>query len=121
MKKTIITTICLLLLVAGYAQENNKRYEFCSFQVKRGFSTGAVTTDIIFEKGLLSTSEVEICRQNFFEKDIIFDVKLVNEENRDILRVYHLEEVLQDDIKIIFMESVQLSEFEIAPSRYYKF
>ena len=54
MKKTIITTICLLFItVASYAQENSERYEYCKFRINQGFSTGAVTTDFVMKAGLL--------------------------------------------------------------------
>lgn len=121
MKKTIITTLCLLFIsVASYAQENNERYEYCTFRINQGFSTGAVTTDFVMKAGLLDGDLVDACREHLFTKDIIFDVKFIPNGDTEIIRVYHLEELAPEDLKLLFVEGAKTEEFALEPSRFYK-
>jgi len=120
MKKTLITSICLLFFVAAYAQENNERYEYAAFRINHGFSEGAVTTDFVMKAGLMSDNMIMASRDAFFQKDIIFDVEFLPNGDEEIIRVYHLEEVLPQDLKIIFVAATGTEEFTVAPSRFYK-
>lgn len=121
MKKTIITTICLLFVVLGYAQENDARYEYCNFRVLKGFSEGASTTDFVFSKEDMTPGLEDASRDLFFEKDIIFDVKYLATDDGTIMRVYHLNEVSPDDLKEMFSQIAGNIDYIISPSRVHKF
>lgn len=120
MKKTLITSICLLFFVAAYAQENNERYEYAAFRINQGFSKGAVSTDFVMNAGLMNDNMVMASRDAFFQKDIIFDVQFISNGDKEIIRVYHLEEVLPQDLKLIFVAATGIEDFTIAPSRFCK-
>ncbi len=120
MKKTIITTICLLFVAFAYAQNNNERYEYCAFRVNRGFSEGALTTDFVFSKELMTEGLREASKEKFYSKDIVFDVQFISSEDGAIIRVFHLVEVTADDLKAMFSEIAGSMDYVIAPSEPYK-
>jgi len=121
MKKTFITTLCLFFIaLASYAQENNERYEYCTFRVAQGFSTGASTTDFIISKEFVTDGLKTASVEAFFSKDIIFDVQFIHSDEGAIMRVFHLDEISADDLKVIFSEVSGNLDYVIKPSRAYK-
>ncbi|PWL32566.1 MAG: hypothetical protein DCO96_03210 [Fluviicola sp. XM-24bin1] len=121
MKKTIITTICLLFVVLGYTQVNDERYEHCAFRVYKGFSEGASTTDFVFSKQDMTQGMEEASREMLFTKDLVFDVQFLYTEDGTIMRVYHLNEVTLDDLKAMFSQIAGNIDYVISPSRVHKF
>jgi len=121
MKKILITTICLMFVVLGYAQEIDKRYEYCAFRVAHGHSSGALTTDFVVSKEHMTEALKEAGRNALFSKDIIFDVQFHTGDDGAIMRVFHLSEVSSDDLKVLFAQVAGNLDYVIRPSRTYKF